>query len=398
MGGRVLVCGAWDRGPGYPRSESLLTALRVAQVEVHECRIDVPWRGADKRRLVQSPWRWPQLLWSARSGRRALVRKLERALKQSRPDAILIPYPGHLFAADVARGADVPVVLDLFLSAYDTAVEDRRLFRPGSLRARAMRWLDRRACAAVDLVLVDTEANARHVAQLTGVDADRVAWVPVSDPAAPDQVSPYQPPAADRDLHLLFFGTGVPLHGLPTLIEAVRRSPRVRLTLVGGSAAEREMARSLPEGVLDLQPEFVDRQTLQGLLDRCHLVAGIFGTSAKAGRVIPYKVVHGLASGRPVLTADTPAVRGLLEVGEEVLTCRAGDAADLVRALAQAADDPSRLAQVAEKGRAAYERCFAIGAVTSRLCGLLTELTSGAIEAAVQPGTPPAGKAMELSR
>ena len=193
-------------------------------------------------------------------------------------------------------------------------------------------------------------------------------------------------------------GRGVPLHGLPTLIEAVRRSPRVRLTLVGGSAAERELARSLPEGVLDLQPEFVDRQTLQGLLDRCHLVAGIFGTSAKAGRVIPYKVVHGLASGRPVLTADTPAVRGLLEVGEEVLTCRAGDAADLARALAQAADDPSRLAQVAEKGRAAYERCFAIGAVTSRLCGLLTELTSGAIKAEVQPGIPPAGKAMELSR
>ena len=76
-----------------------------------------------------------------------------------------------------------------------------------------------------------------------------------------------------------------------------------------GTPADRELAARLPEARLDLQPEFVDRQRLQELLDRAHLVAGVFGTSAKAGRVVPFKVVHALASGRPVITADTPAVR-----------------------------------------------------------------------------------------
>jgi hypothetical protein len=36
--------------------------------------------------------------------------------------------------------------------------------------------------------------------------------------------------------------------------------------------------------------------------------------------------------------------------------------------------------------------------VTSRLCGLLTELTGVAIGAEVQPGTQLAGEVMELSR
>jgi glycosyltransferase involved in cell wall biosynthesis len=302
-----------------------------------------------------------------------------QAVKRSRPDAILVPYPGHLLVGEVARATDIPVVLDLFLSAHDTVVGDRGLLRPGSLAARALRRLDQRACAAADLVLLDTEQNAQYVARLTGVRAERLAWVPVSDPAAPAQPAPYRPPIPGERLELLFFGTGVPLHGLSTLLGAVARSEGVRLTLVGGSPEERALARELPGEKLDLKAEFVDRSKLQTLLDRCHLVAGIFGTTAKAGRVVPFKVVHALASARPVLTAETAAVRGLLRLGEEVLTCRAGDVRDLVRALGEARSDPSRLSAVAQQGRVAYDRCFGVAALAARLCALLSDLTGTAM-------------------
>ena len=55
------------------------------------------------------------------------------------------------------------------------------------------------------------------------------------------------------------------------------------------------------------------------------LCLGVFGATPKAARVVPHKVYTALAAGRPVLTADTPAVRELLRPGEEVWTMPPGD-------------------------------------------------------------------------
>ena len=115
-----------------------------------------------------------------------------------------------------------PVILDLFLSAYGTAIEDRRMFGPRSVPARLFRRLDRRACRAADLVLLDTPQHAQLVAELLAPDRADVDWVPISDPdEAGVGASPLPARAEGRPLELLFFGTGVPLHGLQTLIQAV---------------------------------------------------------------------------------------------------------------------------------------------------------------------------------
>lgn len=270
---------------------------------------------------------------------------------------------------DVAAVADVPVVLDLFLSAYDTAVLDRALFAPHSLPARWLRRLDRSACAAADLVLLDTEEHAGHVAQLTGMPRQHFAELPISDPAAPARPAPYAA-TASGPLQLLFFGTGVPLHGLPVLLAAVAQTTAVRLVLVGGSAADRQAAALLGDRV-ELLPEFVDRVHLQRLLDQSELVAGVFAAVGKAARVVPFKVVHALASGRPVITADTPPVRRLCGDRGAALLVPAGDAAALAQALTALAADRAPLRAAAALARPTYDRSFAIDCTGRRLCDLL---------------------------
>jgi len=56
-----------------------------------------------------------------------------------------------------------------FISLYDTVVTDRQRLRPGSLpgQAAAARSIALPCCA--DLVLVDTQAQARHYAALLGL-------------------------------------------------------------------------------------------------------------------------------------------------------------------------------------------------------------------------------------
>jgi hypothetical protein len=343
-------------------------------VQVRECRL--PGLGSKKQGLLRAPWRWPAFLMRQWAQRRELAQKTRAAVLAARPRFIVVPYPGHALVSAVRAATDVPVVLDLFLSAYDTVVEDRRVVAPGSLAARWLQRLDTRACAAADLVLLDTPENAAYVAALTGLPAERFCWLPVSDPDA-QQPEPWRR-SSDGRLRVLFFGTGVPLHGLRTLLDAVAEAPAVHLTLVGGTAADRRHAQATLGARLQLEPVFVDRARLQQLLAQCQLAAGVFGDSGKTQRVVPWKVVHALAAGRPVITADTPAVCRWLDGSGAVFLVPANDPKALARELSRLGAEQALVAAAAAAARDAYERSFSTARTAQRWQSLLQQLDRSA--------------------
>lgn len=378
-GAHVLFAGAWDDGPGYPRTRSLQQALEAAGLAVHACR--EPGLGREKQQLLRRPWRLPAAWWQQRQQRQRLVERVRAEVRQQRPRCLVVPYPGHTIVPALRAVTDVPIVLDLFLSAYDTVVEDRQLVRPGSLAAAWLHQLDTRACAAADLVLLDTPCNAVYAAELTGLPASRFHWLPIGDPDAPAAVTA-PAPAANGRLRLLFFGTGVPLHGLDVLLDALAHVPAVDLTLVGGTARDRREAQVLLGPRLTLEPAFVDRARLHELMNQSQLVAGVFGRSGKAQRVVPWKVVHALAAGRPVLTADTPAVDAWLGGSGAVFAVPAGDAPAIARALRALVADPTLVAAAAVHARPAFDRHFAVPCLSRRWIDLLARVDGDRTEAA----------------
>jgi len=382
----VLVFGAWDRGAGYPRASGLIAGLRRQGIAVHECHIGLPGAGTSKLALVAAPWRWPGYLLALWRGRKRAVAQLDAAIEAHQPDLLLVPYPGHVtvrWARSVFCG---PIVLDLFLSAYDTAVGDRKMFHPASPLAWLLKRLDRQACRAADLVLVDTRQHADHLAELLGCGRETIDWVPVSDPEEPLQAIPYPEVEPGDRLEVLFFGTGVPLHGLQTLLSAVDRCQNVHLTLIGGLPEDRARARALGADKVSVLDKFAPDAVLRHHLQDSHLVAGIFGTGGKAQRVIPLKVMLALAAGRPVVTADTPAVRELLRPGMDCLVVPPGDIGALAAQLQELADEPQRLQPLADAARHAYDRTFSLartGARLVRLCGSRVGVVEPAVSEAI---------------
>jgi spore maturation protein CgeB len=81
---------------------------------------------------------------------------------------------------------------------------------------------------------------------------------------------------------------------------------------------------------------------------------GVFGTSAKAARVVPNKVWQAMAAGRPVISADTPGIREAITDGVSGLLVPPGDPAALAQALRTLAADPALRARMGEAARAAY--------------------------------------------
>jgi glycosyltransferase involved in cell wall biosynthesis len=94
---------------------------------------------------------------------------------------------------------------------------------------------------------------------------------------------------------------------------------------------------------------------------------GVFGTSAKAARVVPNKVHQAMAAARPVVTADTPAAREVLADGREALLVPAGDPRALAAALRRLGADADLRERMGAAARRRYLEVGAPAAVAGRL-------------------------------
>lgn len=294
-------------------------------------------------------WEGREHKWRAGPAAALRLAAAEARLFASRPpepfDVVLVGYPGHLDVAaarHISRGR--PVVLNPLVALTDTFVEDRARFRPGSIPARVLEALDRRAFRAADIVVADTAA---HAARFRELGARRVEVCLVG---AEERV--FAPGWEPREAFVcLFVGKLIPLQGVETVLEAARRAPEIRFRIVGSGQLEASL-RARPANV-DWVP-WVEYERLAGELHRAGCALGIFGTSAKARRVIPNKVFQALACGTPVVTADTPAARELLVDGESAVLVPPGDPDALAAAVRTLAMETELARRVAEGGLAAY--------------------------------------------
>ena len=334
---RILYFGTYARD--YPRNAQVISCLRRAGAEVVERHVGV-WEGR------RQSWR---------AGPREAARLTAAELRLLRRpsdgfDAVIVGYPGHLdlpAARRAARGR--PVVFNPLVSLSDTLVADRQRFQHGSLAARALAAIDRRALRGADLVVADTRANADYLAHLAGLPPERIAvcFVGAEERLFQPGWSPQQP------LTCLFVGKLIPLHGLETILAAARAAPELRFRIVGSGQLE-PLLRDHPSN-LEWFP-WVEYERLPDELHRAGCALGVFGTSDKASRVIPNKAFHALACGTPLVTADTPAAQELLADGESALLIPPGDPEALAEALRRVTADPDLARALSEGGLATYRR------------------------------------------
>ena len=373
----VLVVGTHD--PHYPRNRQVQRLLAAAGADVRtrhvplwgRTRYDALGGGVAGvlRFALRLVWAELRVGWAVLTSRRA--------------DVVLVLFPGQAAAVVVgvlARLRRMPVVLDWFISLADTMVTDRGLVAPRGATARALSGVDRLAARLATLVVADTPEGARFVVESTGVDPARVVTLPIRpDPAVFRPAPPDTDPVPGR---VLFYGTFIPLHGIDTIVAAAAHPSCADLDVrVLGDGQERErietMARATGAPVTFCDP--VDERRLPTEIASAEICLGIFGTTAKATRVVPNKVLECLAVGRPVVTADTPAVADL---GDAVVLVPAGDAEALAEALAALHADPARRDHLAARGPEVLADAYGEDVLAASLSAIVRSL--------VVPATRPA--------
>ena len=123
----------------------------------------------------------------------------------------------------------------------------------------------------------------------------------------------------------MFIGKFIPLHGIEKIIETagiLKSETDIIFTLVGLGHLRSEIEKKINEQGLDnvRLMDWIPYNQLSQKMAEADLLLGIFGDSDKAQRVIPNKLFQALAVGKPVLTADTSAIRELLTPDEHIFT------------------------------------------------------------------------------
>lgn len=340
-----------------------------------------------RRSLVEAGWRVVDF-----HPRLSMAAAIEAALRGvARPDLVWVPCfrQRDLAAASrFARRHGVPLLFDPLISAWDKQVFERGKYAEGSAGSERVKAWESRLFRAADLVLADTEGHAQFFAESFGVPRDRLAVVPVGAEAR-FHPAPLRP-RDDRPLQVLFYGSFIGLQGPQWIVEAARvyAGPAVTWHLLGEGpelADCRRRADGVETVVFEAWPELPAEQRhepwrrfadLPKRIHRADILLGVFGTSAKAGRVIPNKVFQALASGRPVITraaeAYPAALRDMAEPG--IAWVAPGDPQALADAVARWAEAPDRLDALGAAAAESYERYFGNHVVNGALIQALDRL------------------------
>jgi len=332
----VIAWGSYDESK--PRVRLLLNELE--KCGVLSARISIPIWNSVRDKSVEGWGRILKLLLTLIASYPAALIKLAG---QRAGGALLLAYPAipDIFAAwPIARLRGHKIILDAFISLHDTVVTDRAMVGPNSLTARLIWGVEWLALHLADIILVDTDQHGDFFAKQFGIARDRFQTILVG--AEPEfwnvrTSKRAKPPIASRLPTVLFYGQLIPLHGLDAIIDAIRLTERepIHWLLIGSGQEEPKLQRFLDPYLNDKVTwlPWIDYTELPAAIADASIALGIFGTSDKAGRVIPNKAFQILAAGRPLITRSSPAMARLAKrYPNSIKTVPPGDG----RALAEA--------------------------------------------------------------
>lgn len=204
------------------------------------------------------------------------------------------------------------IIIDFFISMYDTLVCDRQTIKDNTVLARLLHRIDERTLKYADHVIADTKAHGEFFNTEFGADRDKleVLYLEVDH-------SLYYPREqrkgayADKFL-VLYFGSILPLQGVETVLAAAERlkgNHEIYFIVIG--PVKKGKGRYEGDNI-----EYTDWLSQKELAERIAMadlcLAGHFNAHiGKAKRTIPGKAYIYEAMNKPMILGDNLANREL---------------------------------------------------------------------------------------
>lgn len=274
------------------------------------------------------------------------------------------------------------LIVDFYISLYDTHVIDRKDVKIGSFKSTYLKWVDQFYFKYADKLMFMNISEAKRYQSILdySLPPKKINIVPLCVDLKNECVSTSSDIYRDcKIFNVFWWGTYIPLHGLEKVISAFveLKGKPIQLYIYGNDSEKSLPYKQLAEsvGVTD-QVHFCNTISfLKGglakkIIEGCDLALGNFGDSPKAKMVLPNKVVDALSLGVPCLTFKTDAAEEVFTHGFDIYFSN-NTPEDIAQEIIEISQNKESLANVAAQGQLMYFRVFSPEAFRSLLLNVL---------------------------
>ena len=371
MGRRVLFWGRFDHG--YSKTRVNAAAFRALGWEVDY--FDVKWccRLGDVE---------------------AFFRGLDRRPK---PDLVLVPVCRQRDVAAACRWAHkrgIKVLFDPMISAWDKKVLEQKKWKAEERRAKRLLAWEKKLMAMPDFITWDTSCHVDFAAEYLDVPREKMTplftgtdeevFKPVEGECKVEsekckvesgmQLSTFNSQLST--FKVLYHGAYLPLHGTEVIVEAARMTQDLPIQWdFLGWGAYKQSTEAKAKGLKNVRfLEKVPYVKVPEVICAHDIVLGVFGTTAKAARVIGNKVYECMACGRPTINEFCTGYPPSAKDCKAIKFIPPGDPAALVKAVEEYRADWANKEMYFREARAFFERELSMKVVTAQLRDILCRM------------------------
>jgi len=220
------------------------------------------------------------------------------------------------------------IIIDFFISLYDTLVHDRKRFKADGLLSHVLKVWDCRTLKHADLIISDTKAHGAYFCEQLGAEPKKILTLYLQANAKIYQPNPAIT-ADDSVFTVLYFGSILPLQGVDIVLNSAKilsHETAIRFVLIGPLNDE-QVATSKDINTLTTY-HWLSQKALSDEIQKSDLcLAGHFSADIqKAQRTIPGKAYIYRAMNKPMILGECKANRELFSEDDMTFFVKQGDA------------------------------------------------------------------------
>lgn len=250
-------------------------------------------------------------------------------------DTIFVGFAPQLVFPFYCKFSRKVVIIDFFISVYDTLINDRKKFGKKSVVAKCSHWLDKYVIKKADYIITDTRADAAYF--IKEFQGDRVKFESLyleADSAFYYEREQNKPRNLKDKFVVLYFGSILPLQGVEVVLKTVislRDRNDIYFQIIGPVSNEYEKPIQDNVEYIDWLPQECLAEYIANA-DLC--LAGHFSKDIdKARRTIPGKAYIYEAMGKRMILGENEANRELFHEDGKHFFVEMGKVESVVRAI-----------------------------------------------------------------
>ncbi|MHB1330555.1 MAG: glycosyltransferase [Minisyncoccota bacterium] len=347
---KVCFFGIYD--PKHWRVKSLKRSFESIGYQIFECRID-PREVKGLKKYIELSRRFKSL--------------------EENFDYVVVGFPGYGSAIVARLITTSPIIFDAYISYFD-GIRDRRDYRLINPRMWLAWLVDVVSCTCANTVLtingiyknffVDSLLVPERKVEVVHKGADEAVFYPRPNPTKSSQVL------------VGWWGSFIPLHGLPVIIDTanlLRDEGLIQFEIIGrGQLMSEIKKRSDTYALQNLKfTSYIPQADLVERISEFDIVLGIFAATPKSGRCVTNKVYEAMAMGKAIITQDSVANREIFTHLTDAYLVPPGDHQSLAEAIRKLASDEGLRHKLGQGARDLFKTRFTLEKIEEELSGII---------------------------